>query len=295
MSKTNNHFQKSRRLLRQSSFQWLLSAIVILAVSFGLWSSVFAGDSQATDNSEFIPVAIHAGKEADYSRDALTYVFRAISPLIVEDILSDEGSTQDENISERVDQFIKKLFVPIPSVIPPTKTIEIIVEHQIIDTTIEENLSSDDPSGENTSDQVDDPIEVIEIIEGFVDRSWPTLVTPIVETIEEFVDRPWPTSVLILEDISLPVEESSAESGVDDDDVNSSGDAGSGDTGGGDTGGGDTGGGDTGGGDSGDDSGGENNAGGGNPNDDKDGSAGDGNAGHGNDDKEKKDKKDKDK
>ena len=110
--------QLSKYLLRFSvqHIQLLLAILFIIILVGSLWTTAFADDSIYSNKNEFIPIAIHTQKEADYSSDP--YVsFKAVSLDIVADIL-DDGSTSDDQVKDRLESFFDKLQAPIPSVKP---------------------------------------------------------------------------------------------------------------------------------------------------------------------------------
>jgi len=96
--------------------QWLLAILVIFLVMSGIWASVFTQGIKPSRDIEFVPVSMRANAQADYSSDP-SLSFRPVSLAIVEDILSDE-LTSNEEVADRLDDFEAKLQAPIPNLNP---------------------------------------------------------------------------------------------------------------------------------------------------------------------------------
>jgi len=100
--------KKRRELLIIVLFQ--LASISLCAVSL-----VFKiGDTLA---NEFIPVALHAANEGDYSADQADFKFRKANPAIIMDILFDHDPGA-EDIAVRSTAIAYNLLTPVPTITP---------------------------------------------------------------------------------------------------------------------------------------------------------------------------------
>ena len=117
--------------------QWLLAILLIFLVMSGIWASVFAQGINSSSDIRFVPVSMRANAQADYSSDP-NLSFRPVSLAIVEDILGDE-LTSNEEVADRLADFEAKLQAPIPNLnlnyqgeeqisIPPSDSKEIAPE-----------------------------------------------------------------------------------------------------------------------------------------------------------------------
>ncbi len=94
--------------------QWMLAILLSIVVMIGIWASVFAQGFKSSRDTDFVSVSMRANTQADYSSDP-NLIFRPISLSIVEDILSDEV-TSEEEAEERISDFKENMQSPIPIV-----------------------------------------------------------------------------------------------------------------------------------------------------------------------------------
>ena len=130
--------------------QWLLALLLIFLVMSGIWASIFAQGIKPSRAMEIIPVSLRSNAQADYSSDP-TLSFRPVSLAIVEDVLGDE-LTSDEEVADRLADFEANLKAPIPSLNPDNQS----EEQESIPPSVSDKNESEVEINNNGEDEGDD-------------------------------------------------------------------------------------------------------------------------------------------